>query len=126
MQRGSTTGGMWQPPKERQFQALIAGAKFIAGLRQKLERKAGFNPAQPRDDLGRWAHTGSGGSGGDSGTPSGGDGLGDAGLSDNGLGDIAAGDTGAVQATWALVTTVATQHSPPNPIRPAKLLGPAS
>lgn len=43
------------------FHVGLARLKFlIAELRQHLERKAGFDPDQPRDDRGRWADTGAG------------------------------------------------------------------
>ena len=54
-----------------------------------LERKAGFDPGQPRDAQGRWTVGSQGGGGGGIGAPLGAD-VGDAGLGD--LGDLGLGD----------------------------------
>ncbi len=83
-----------QEPNKLRFQVWIAGAEFtIARLRHGLERKAGFNPDQPRNAQGRWTEGSQGGGGG------GGIGsdVGDAGLDDLvgddvGLGDVDLGD----------------------------------
>ncbi len=86
-----------QEPNKLRFQVWIAGAKFtITRLRHGLERKAGFNPDQPRDAQGRWTEGSQGGGGGGIATGIGSD-VGDAGLDDlvgddGGLGDVDLGD----------------------------------
>ena len=48
--------------RERQWRLAFGRVKFaLADVRRALERKAGFNPDQPRDDHGRWTDTGGGG-----------------------------------------------------------------
>lgn len=47
--------------KRLELDADLTYLRFlIADLRCRLERKAGFNPDQPRDDHGRWTDTGAG------------------------------------------------------------------
>lgn len=93
----STKGGTRRKSPELKLLVWIAGAKFkIARLRHGIERKAGFNPGQPRDAQGRWTDGSQGGGGGGIGPGIGSEGdnlgLGDLGGDGLGLGDVDLGD----------------------------------
>jgi hypothetical protein len=65
--RGRVGQGIEVEFRESQWRLAFGRVKFaLADIRQALEKKAGFNPDQPRDDHGRWTDTGGGGGAGQS------------------------------------------------------------
>lgn len=111
-----TTGSTRRKSPELKLLVWIAGAKFtIARLRHGIERKAGFNPGQPRDAQGRWTDGNQGGGAGGIGTGIGSDdsdlGPGDIGADDLGLGDVDFGDLDFGDGEGETFRTVETDKS---------------
>src|SRR5438105_4665085 len=64
MQRSATRGGNVSRKHLRLAADMLYLDFLVADLRLHLQRKAAFDPNQPRDDHGRWTATGADASGG--------------------------------------------------------------